>query len=200
VSAMTCNDVRELLVLQPAVEDAEVQAHVDTCAGCARYRRQHQTLDVALRAELRWDAPEALTARLLAIAAAPGVATQVRLPEARQAMAPITPARPRPKAWYVTTVYALTMLAVALSLLIGWQFASMLLAEVPIGAALAQLLSLPAQGLSYLVATLPESRYAIDFLLRVRTQLMWLLLVAVLWAALDNWNPRFTFRGRQISL
>ena len=64
--------------------------------------------------------------------------------------------------------------------LIGWQLASLLLAEVPIGDALTQLMALPAQGLAYLTQTLPESRWVVDFLLRVRTQLMWLLLVAVL--------------------
>ena len=188
---MKCDDVRDLLALQPSIEDPDVQAHVDGCVGCARYRRQHQAIDVVLRAEMRWEAPEALTARLLAIAGAPGLAP-VRLAPAQ--------ARPRPKAWYVTTVYALTLAAVAVSLLIGWQLASLLLAQVPIGAALTQLLSLPGQGLAYLTQTLPESRVAVDFALRVRTQLMWLLLVAVLWAALDKWNPQFTFRGRQISL
>ena len=185
---MKCDDVRDLIALQPTIEDSDVRAHVE---GCARYRRQHQALDVVLRAEMRWEAPEALTARLLAIAAAPELAP-VRRPAAM--------ARPRPQAWYVTTVYALTLAAVAISLLIGWQLAGLLLAQVPIGAAITQLLALPGQGLAYLTQALPESRVAIDFMMRVRTQLMWLLLVAVLWAALDKWNPRITFRGRQISL
>lgn len=197
---MKCDDIREMLALDPKIEDAAVQAHIDGCAGCARYRKQHRTLDVVLRAEMHWEAPAALTARLLAIAAAPELVTELRLPQVQPAPAPVAPARERPKSWYVTTVYALTLVAVAVSLLIGWQLASLLLAEVPIGAALTQLMALPAQGLAYLTQTLPESRYLVDFLLRVRTQLMWLLLVAVLWAALDSWNPRFTFRGRQISL
>jgi hypothetical protein len=46
----------------------------------------------------------------------------------------------------------------------------------------------------------PQSRYAIDFFLRVRVQLIWLLVVAVLWAVLDKTNLQFSFRGRQISL
>ena len=187
---MKCDDVRDQIALQPTIEDQDVQAHVEGCLGCARYRRQHHALDVVLRAEMRWEAPEALTARLLAIAAAPEL-----VPVRRPAMA-----RPRPQAWYVTTVYALTLAAVAVSLLIGWQLASLLLAQVPIGAAITQLLALPGQGLAYLTQTLPESRVAIDFMMRVRTQLMWLLLVAVLWVALDKWNPQITFRGRQISL
>jgi hypothetical protein len=196
---MKCSDIRDMLALQPTIEDADVQAHVDGCEACARYRKQHQALDVVLRAELRWEAPEALTARLLAIAVAPELA-QVQLPLAQATRRTAAPARPRPKAWYVTTVYALTLAAVAVSLLIGWQFAGMLLDQVPIGAALTQLLALPARGLANLTQALPESRIAIDLLLRIRTQLMWLLLVALLWAALDKWDPRFTFRGRQISL
>ena len=63
---MKCQDIREMLALDPTIADADVQAHVDACAGCARYRRQHHIIDVALRAELRWEAPETLTTRLLA--------------------------------------------------------------------------------------------------------------------------------------
>jgi anti-sigma factor RsiW len=199
VIAMNCNDVRETLALQPTIEDADVQAHIDACEGCARYRKQHQALDVVLRAEMRWEAPEVLTARLLAIAAAPELA-YARPLAASAGPAPLRATRPRPKAWYVTTVYALTLAAVAVSLLIGWQLAGMLLSQVPIGAAITQIMSLPGQGLAYLAQALPESRIAIDILMRIRTQLMWLLLVAVLWAALDKWNPQFTIRGRQISL
>ena len=60
-----CHDIREILALDPTIADAEVQAHVDGCADCARYRRQQQTIDAVLRAELRCEAPETLTARLL---------------------------------------------------------------------------------------------------------------------------------------
>jgi hypothetical protein len=66
VSAMKRHDIREMLALDQAIADADVQAHVDTCGGCAPYYRQHLTIDVVLRAELRWEAPETLTARLLA--------------------------------------------------------------------------------------------------------------------------------------
>ena len=45
--------------------NAEKRRGIYACAGCARYRRQHQTIDALLRAELRWEAPETLTARLL---------------------------------------------------------------------------------------------------------------------------------------
>jgi hypothetical protein len=197
---MNCDDVRTFLALQPTSEDAALQEHIDGCGDCARYRRQHQTLDVVLRAELHWESPAALTARLLALAANPELATQVRLPVARSAQVPLAPARPRPQGWYVTSVYALTLAIVGLSLLFAWQFVGLLIAQVPLDAALTQILALPGQGLAYLTQTLPQSRIVVAFFLSVRDQLLWLLLVAVLWAALDKWNPQLTFRGRQISL
>lgn len=193
---MTCDQIRETLALQSTSDDSTVQEHLAGCEACARYRRQHQTLDVVLRAELFWDAPAALSARLLALAEAPEQALQL----APRPSAQLAPARPRPKSWYVTLVYALTLAVIGLSLLVAWQFVGMLTSQVAIGAALTQLLALPGQGLASLTQTLPESRFAIEFFLRVRDQLLWLLLVAVLWAALDKWNPQFTFRGRQISL
>jgi len=64
---MKCHDIREMLALDQAITDADVQAHVDACPSCAHYHRRRQTIDVMLRAELRWQAPETLTDRLLAI-------------------------------------------------------------------------------------------------------------------------------------
>ncbi|KPV52744.1 hypothetical protein SE17_13655 [Kouleothrix aurantiaca] len=194
-----CATVREALALEPMTEDPQVQAHLDGCATCARYRRQHQSLDVVLRAEMSWEAPAALTARLLAIAADPAAAIeQASAPFAPRQAAQAVPARP--KTWFVSVVYALTLMIIALSLLVAWQVAGALLAQVEPGAILTQLLALPQQGLTYLIAKLPQSRYLVDFLLRVRVQLMWLLLVAVLWAVLDKANLQFSFRGRQITL
>jgi hypothetical protein len=178
---MGCNDVRELLALDPKSEDALVHDHLGECEACAIYRRQHQTLDVVLRAEMRWEAPSALTAQLLAL---------VNMPA--EALAPAAvrppPARPAPRGWYVTAVYGLTAAVVALSLLIAVQLVGALTDQVSIGAAITQLLALPGQGLSYLTQTLPLSRFVIDFFFKVRDQLVWLLLIAVLWAALDKWN------------
>ena len=34
---MKCNDIREMPALDQAIADADVQAHVDTYAGCAPY-------------------------------------------------------------------------------------------------------------------------------------------------------------------
>ena len=189
---MICNDIRDLLALDPKSEDALVLSHLGECEICASYRRQHQTLDVVLRAEMRWEAPAVLTTRLLALVNAPAVAVQ----HAAQQV----PVRARPRGWYVTAVYALTAAVVALSLLIAVQLVGALADQVSISAAITQLLALPGQGLSYLTQALPQSRFVLDFILRVRDQLMWLLLVAVLWAALDKWNIPLSFGGqRQVS-
>jgi len=189
VSAMICNDVRELLALDPKNEDTIVQAHLGECELCTAYRRQHQALDVVLRAEMRWEAPAALTAQLLVLVNAPAAAMQP--------VAPLVPARTPPRGWYVTAVYGLTAAVITLSLLIAVQLIGALADQVSISAAITQILALPGQGLSYLTQELPQSRFVLDFLLRVRDQLMWLLLVAVLWAALDKWNLPLSFGGRR---
>jgi hypothetical protein len=186
---MICNDVRDLLALDPKSEDSLVHMHLGECEICASYRRQHQTLDVVLRAEMRWEAPAALTAQLLALVNGPAVAMQQAAPQVL--------VRARPRSWYVTAVYALTAAVVALSLLIAVQLVGALADQVSISVAITQLLALPGQGLSYLTQTLPQSRFVLDFILRVRDQLMWLLLVAVLWAALDKWNIPFSFGGQR---
>ena len=88
----------------------------------------------------------------------------------------------------------------ALSLLIAVQLVGALADQVSISAAITCCWRCRA-GLSYLTQELPQSRFVLDFILRVRDQLMWLLLVAVLWAALDKWNIPLTFGGqRQVSL
>ena len=71
---MICNDIRDLLALDPTTEDALVHSHLGECEHCTAYRHQHQTLDVVLRAEMRWEAPAALTAQLLGLINAPAVA------------------------------------------------------------------------------------------------------------------------------
>ncbi len=206
---MTCEMVREALALAPLEDDALLADHIDGCAGCERYRRQHRTLDVVLRAEMTWEAPAALGARLLALAANPAAALEqaatleqapAPAPLAAPAPAPAVPARSRPKPWIVTTVYGLTAAVVVLSLLVAWQAVVLFAPQFDLSTVLTQLLALPQQGLAYLNKALPESRYAIDLFLRVRVQLMWLLLVAVLWAALDSMNLQFRFRGREITL
>jgi len=190
-----------MLALQPLIEDPAIEMHLDQCDACTKYRRQHQALDVMLRAELHWEAPAALTQRLLALVAVPAKESQLPIASPRPLMQPRAPIAPmRPQAWFVTSVYVLTMVIVALSLLVAWQVIGSLTSQIEVGALLTQLLALPAQGLAYLNQKLPESRLAIDFFLRVRVQLLWLLLVAVLWAVLDKVDLQISFRGRQISL
>ena len=81
---MICNDIRDLLAFDPTSEDALVHAHLGECEHCTAYRRQHQTLDVVLRAEMRWEAPAALTAQLLALVNTPAAAVQQKSVAVRQ--------------------------------------------------------------------------------------------------------------------
>ena len=76
----------------------------------------------------------------------------------------------------------------ALSLLIAVQLVGALADQVSISAAITCCWRCRAR-LSYLTQELPQSRFVLDFILRVRDQPMWLLLVAVLWAALDMEHP-----------
>jgi len=114
-------------------------------------------------------------------------------------VAPQFMARQRPKRWYVTVVYLLTAAAIGLSLAIAWQFLVLLAAQIGLGDALTQLLAAPSQGLAQLMRALPLSPSTIDLFLKVREQLLWLLLAAVLWAVVDKWNPQFSIRRGQIS-
>lgn len=188
-----CNAVRDLLALDPADDTVEVRDHLAHCEACQAYRRQQGALDTVLRTEMHWEVAPALTAQLLKLAAMPlaDLPTTVRVTP----RLPVPP--PRPQGWYVTLIYMLTVAAVSLSLVIAWQFFGIIAGQLGIEAALAQLAAAPAQGIAQLNRTMPESIHVIDFLLRVRTQLMWLLFAAVLWAALDKWNPQFRFGNRQ---
>lgn len=184
-----CNEAREILALEPTAENDAVQAHLATCVRCARYRRPQQALDVALRAEMHWEAPAALTAQLLALAAQ-GPAALVTPPAALRA---------RPKRWYVITVYLLTATAIGLSLAVAWQFVGLLLLGLGAGAFVSGLAAQVSQNFDGLFQMLPLSHSTINFLLQLRQQLLWLLLVAVLWAVVDKWNPQFTLRREPVS-
>lgn len=181
-----CNEARELLALEPTSEDAALQGHLAGCERCTRYRRPYQALDAALRAELQWQVPAMLTAQLLALAATGPAALAAA-------------ARPRPKRWYVIVVYLLTATAIGLSLTIAWQLVGLLAAQIGLGDALAQLMTAVSQGFDQLTQTLPVSQTAIQYFLKAREQLLWLLLVAVLWAVVDKWNPQFSLRRGQVS-
>jgi hypothetical protein len=180
-----CNEVRELLAVEPATEDDALQSHLMKCERCARYRRPQHALNAVLRAELHWQAPAAVTAQLLALASAGPAA--------------LTMARLRPKRWYVVVVYLLTATAIGLSLAVAWQFFGLLAAQIGFGAVLEQVLAVPGLWLDQLTQTLPVAPSTIQFLLKAREQLLWLLLVAVLWAVVDKWNPQFSLRRGQTS-
>jgi anti-sigma factor RsiW len=187
---LTCDSVRDELALSPASEDSAVREHLEQCSACAAYQRKHSALDVVLRGEMRWEAPSALSDRLLALAATMPLGLD----------APATPAlmeRPRPKGWHVTLAYVLTALAIGLSMAVVWSVGSTLVGTLGVQAFLAQLQALPAQLAAQLTTALPESRFAVAFFLYVRDKLLWLLLAAVLWAVLDKWNPQISFGGRQ---
>jgi hypothetical protein len=180
-----CNEVRELLAVEPALENEALQNHLAQCERCARYRRPQQALNAVLRAEMQWQAPTALTAQLLALAAAGPAA--------------LTFTRARPKRWYVVVVYLLTATAIGLSLAVAWQFFGLFAAQIGAGAIVEQVLSVPGQWLEQTAQALQVSPAAIQFLLKAREQLLWLLLVAVLWAVVDKWNPQFSLRRGQTS-
>ncbi|MBC8161336.1 MAG: hypothetical protein H7Z42_08965 [Roseiflexaceae bacterium] len=176
----SCNSVRDELATAPIAIDPEIQQHVQGCPACARYAARHATLDTAMRAELRWEMPADLSARLMALA-----------------LAPIAFGPAQPKRFHVVLAYLVAVLSILLALLVGWYGVSQLLAQFNFQAQLAALLALPSQALADLTQALPESRYLVDFFLRVRTQLVWLMMVALVWAMLDRWNPQVTMQRQQ---
>lgn len=182
-----CDEIRNELALHPTTNDPEIQSHLEQCDVCAAYARRHETLNTMLQVEMRWQSPPALTEHLLTLVAAAPVMHEAVL------WAPYS----RPKRWHVTLFYLLTIILVGISTAMAWQLFGFVIAEMGVQDILVQLIAVPAQWLTQLTQTLPESRYLIDFFLRVRDQLVWLLLAAVLWAALDTWHPQLNIRQRQ---
>ena len=148
------------------------------------HRAPDDRLDELLRGELRWEAPPALTAQLLAL-----------VPNA-PALLLAPPAQP-PKRWYVLLVTALTVVALTLSLLVAWQFYSLIGAQLGLREMWRALLDAPSLGLARLLEALPQAGYAVSLLSGVRSYLYWLLLVAVLWLALDGSSFSFSLRRQQ---
>lgn len=169
---LNCNETRDLLALDPLTDDPEIDMHIADCEACTIYRRGSEALDAFVRPAFRWEAPIELTASLLALAANPSLNIRVI----------------RPSRWYVSLVYALTVAVVALSIAVAWQFVSAMAMQLGVADMLIEILALPGRAILQLTEVLPESRYAIDLFLRARDQLLWLLLVAVLWATFDRWN------------
>ena len=180
---LTCDAAREALALEPSSDDQALVEHLAECSQCSAYGRRSQALDVVLRAELRWEVPTDLTARLLSLAAAPAII--YTLPS-------------RPSRRVVTLVYILAVAVVALSLAVVLQFMGLLAAQLGLADALTELFAMPGRVVQQLTVSLPESRYALDLLLRARDQLIWLLLIAIVWIGVDRWGPRGLGNNRTV--
>lgn len=186
-----CQIARDLLVLEPESENKELQEHLRSCDNCTTYQRPLLSFDKTLRAELTWEAPVDLSARLLNLAMM-GPAALETPPE------PVMPIPMKPKRWYVVTVYVLTAMAIGVSLMVVWQIVSALAIQWGFGATLSQWFDAIAVGFEQFKQSLPVSSKTVDYALQVRQQLLWLLLVAILWAIVDKWNPQMSPR-RQAS-
>jgi hypothetical protein len=144
-------------------------------------------LDALLRSELRWETPPALTAQLLGLVPGGAAISQyLIIPE-------------RPKRWYVWLVSILTVVAVVVSLLVAAQLYSTLGDQIGLPGLWQALADSVSNSWARLVDALPAARYLLLALAGVRNYLYWLLLVAVLWVALDGWSPRFPTLRRQVS-
>ncbi|NOK57287.1 MAG: Transmembrane transcriptional regulator (anti-sigma factor RsiW) [Chloroflexi bacterium AL-W] len=184
---MDCKEIREYITLEPNDERVEIQTHLLQCTSCADYRRRQHSLDVVLQAEMRWETPADLTARLLNIAANPALLAN-----------PTVMLQPRPKGWHVVLVYTVTIMAVILSIAMGVQIFGLLATQIGLQSTIDQLVIWPSQAVAQLIQVLPESRYVIDFFLQARTYLLWLLCVAVVWAVLDRWTPQMSSGRSQV--
>ncbi len=178
-----CNETRDLLALDPLIDDPEIQDHLSNCEACTIYQRGSEALDAFVRPAFRWEAPTELTASLLALAANPSLNIRII----------------RPSRWYVSLVYVLTIAVVALSLAVAWQFISAMAHQLGVADMLTEIVAIPGRAVLQLTETMPESRYAVDLFLRARDQLLWLLLVALLWATFDRWNIPVLSRQRPLA-
>ncbi|ABU56164.1 anti-sigma factor [Roseiflexus castenholzii] len=169
---MNCNEARTLLALhtEQEITDPALRDHLARCPACSLYHRRNRVIDATLREELRWETPSVLTAQLMAIALQASHLTPV----------------PRPRRWYIITIYSLTAMVMAVSLAVAWTYGGSLLMQVGLSNALAWIFDTPTQWLAQVVQTQPDSQRVIEFAMRVRDQLLWLLLAAILWALLDR--------------
>ncbi|MGQ9548033.1 MAG: anti-sigma factor [Roseiflexus sp.] len=172
---LSCDEARALLVLHAEAEinDAALREHLVRCPACAAYSRRNHVIDRTLREELRWEVPSVLTAQLMAIALQSAACS----------------AAPRPRRWYLVAVYILTAMVLAVSLAVAWTVGGSLVMQIGLDDALAWAFDIPAQWLAQVIPLQPGSQWVIEFAWRIRDQLLWLLLAAILWAILDR-SPR----------
>lgn len=150
-------------------------------------------LDRLIRPAMCWETPPQLAANLLALI--PGSPTLLAALPSDLSFVP----RPQPKRWYVVLVTILTVLAITVSLLVAWDIYGAMSAELGLPGVWQTISAAITNGIDHLFAALPQVNYLVHLLAGVRTYLYWLLLVAVLWAALDGWSPHMPFRGQQVS-
>lgn len=169
---MSCDEARALLALhtEQEITDPALRDHLAGCSVCAIYHRRNRVIDATLREELRWETPSVLTAQLMAIALHASHLTPV----------------PRPRRWYIITVYSLTAIVIAVSLAVAWTYGGHVLMQADLTNAFTWVFDTPAQWLAQVIQTQPDSQRVIEFAMRVRDQLLWLLLAAILWALLDR--------------
>lgn len=165
-------------------------------------REPEDTLDKVLRSEMHWEAPPSLCAHLGALiqyAPALMAGEDVALPPFSQQAQTIV-IQPQPKRWYTTLVTMLTVVAIAVSVMVAWQLYGTVGEEL----GLTNLWLSVSQTFADINASIfralpPQASYVLQLLAGVRTYLYWLLLVAVLWLALDGVSPNFSLRQQQTS-
>ncbi|HMO56956.1 MAG TPA: hypothetical protein PKA05_03335 [Roseiflexaceae bacterium] len=181
---LECGAVREQIAIDPLSVDDALETHMTSCTVCMRYRQRLQALEPVVKAELQWQAPQDLTARLLAL-------TTMPVP-----LLITAPMRPQP--WYVNVIGALSVAVVMVSVAVIWQIAAGIALQFGLGELLTELAAWPGRGLTILSIEMPQSRYVIDLFMRIREQLLWVLLVIVLWLTVEQLNPRLVAERRQI--
>ena len=166
-------------------------------------REPEDTLDKVLRSEMHWEAPPSLCAHLGALiqyAPALMAGDDVALPPFVQQAAQTVIVRSQPKRWYTTLVTMLTVIAITVSVMVAWQLYGTVGQEL----GLTSMWLTVSQTFADISASIfralpPQASYALQLLSGIRSYLYWLLLVAVLWLAVDGASPNFLLRQQQTS-
>ena len=142
-------------------------------------RDPDDAFDLVLRAELHWEAPPDLSARLLAL-----------VPGGLVAM-PGAIVRAQPKLWLRVLMLVLTALALGLSFTIATQVYGALASDLGVSNGWEQIQAWPTIATGWLFENVPGTSIVVSLLGSVRDQLHWLIAAVVLWMALDGWSPSF---------
>jgi hypothetical protein len=142
-------------------------------------RDPDDAFDLVLRAELHWEAPPELSARLLAL-----------VPGGLIAM-PAAIVKAQPKLWVRVLMLVLTVAALGLSFAIASLVYGALASDLGVSGWWEQAQAWPTIATGWLFDNVPGTSVVVSLLGSVRDQLHWLLAAVVLWMALDGWNPSF---------